>query len=155
MRLIWTPPEGETREFLFRPNETLSPDAEAIELVGGEAWETWDGFVRLFHRGHRRALRAALWICRRRADEPHLRFAALVLRADEVKIDYDEDELKAMRAKTRADPDLDPETRAALLEAFGGDQPDDEEEAAAPKAPPSEPPSEPPATEPADTSSAG
>jgi hypothetical protein len=134
VRLIHTPPEGERREYVFKPNETLSPDAEAIELVGGEAWETWDEYVRLFNRGHRRALRAALWIARRRAGEDRLRFADLVLRADEVHIDYDDDELKVMREKIRSDTDLADDVRAALLQSLGGDGSADVEEVAAPKA---------------------
>lgn len=155
MRVIWTPPGEERREYVFAPNETLSPDAEAIELVGGEAWETWDEFTRLFQRGHRRALRAALWICRRRADEPALRFTDLRLRADEVHIDYDDDELKAMRQRVRADDNYSDEVRAALLAALGGDQPGDTEETAAPKALPSDSPPGPPVTEPADVSIGG
>jgi hypothetical protein len=152
VRLIWTPPEGEQREYAFRPYDLLSTDAEAIELVGDEAWTTYDEFVRLFRRGHRRALRAALWVLRR-PDEPGLRFAQLNLRANEIKIQLDDDELKETRAAIREqiaqDEDLPDDVRADLLAAYEDGEEGD------PKARPSASPPSPPGTESAAADTAG
>jgi hypothetical protein len=140
VRLIWSPPDGDEREFIFKPWEALSPDAESIELVGGDAWVTYDEFVPLLNRGHRRAMRAALWICRRRDGEHGLRFDDLVLRAGrELKITHDDEELAALRELVRADMSLTDEMRVALLEAYGDETAADVD----PKAPQSAPPPKP------------
>lgn len=153
MRLIWTPPESDEKEYTFKPWEALSPDAEAIELVGGEAWTTYDEFVPLFNRGHRRAIRAALWIARRRAGEDGLRFDDLVLRAGrELRIAHDDEELAALREIVRADLSLPDDVRVALLEAYGDDGNTGNLD---PKVQQSAPPQLPPGTESGDAASAG
>lgn len=152
MRLIWSPPGGEKQDFIFKPWDVMSPDAEAIELVGGEAWTTYDEFVPLFHKGHRRAMRAALWICRRTAGDDRLRFDDLNLRAGhELKMEQDDEELAALRELVRADLNLDDETKMALLKVYG----DDGQADADPKAPPSVPPPMQPDTETGDVNSDG
>jgi hypothetical protein len=153
VRLTWTPPEGESREFVIKPWDLLSPDAEAIELVGGEAWTTFDEFVPLLQQGHRRAMRAALWIARRAEGEGKLRFDDIVLRAGrELRIGMDDDE-RAERRQLVRDADLDDDVRRELWVLYGGDPAD--LDSPDPKAPPSDSPEKPPGTEPADGSSAG
>jgi hypothetical protein len=155
VRLIWTPPEGEPKEYEFKPWEQLSPDAEDIELVGGEAWTTYDEFVPLFTRGHRRAMRAELWIARRRAGEDRLRFGDLVLRAGrELRMTQDEEELAQLREIVRADMSLPDDVRSALLEAYGDDGTDVTGEAD-PKAQPNVPPPTHPVTASGDAASDG
>jgi hypothetical protein len=112
MRLIYTPEDGEKREFEFVPHRLLSPDAEALEGVGGGVWESLDEFGRLFLKGNRRAFRAALWLMLR-AEQPKLRFQHLVVRADELDYDLDEDEQKLFSVQLE-DPTLDEEDRTAL-----------------------------------------
>jgi hypothetical protein len=133
MRLIWTPEDGgEKREYSFRPLKLLSPEAEAIEEVGGRAWETFDEFGRLFMLGNRKALRAALWVMRKR-EEPRLRFQDLSLRVDEVATEYDDDEKQQMRDGITQNETLDPEQRQMLIELYGLDSLEE-----SPKAPPSD-----------------
>lgn len=154
MRLIWAPTEGEPREFAFKPWDLLSPDAEAIEAVGGDAWTTYDQFVPLLQQGHRRAMRAALWIARRGEGEPGLRFDDLVLRAGrELKVAADEDELAERRQAVLENDDMPIDVKRELYAIWGGDPAD--LDAPDPKARPSDSPSEPPPTEPAADGSAG
>ena len=87
MRLSWQPEGAEPREFEFTPRRLRTVEVEDIEAVGGVMWEDFDRFRELLGRGNRRALRAALWVLRRR-DEKDLRFDQLDLSAGEVKLDY-------------------------------------------------------------------
>jgi hypothetical protein len=131
VRLVWTPEEGEKREFSFRPNKLMSVEAELIESLGGEAWETFDEFGRLFMKGNRRAYRAALFVLLKRT-EPGRKFRDLNLRADEIAVDYEDDELAQILARVELDDDIDPEQRELLIASLG-------EQASVPKAQPSEP----------------
>lgn len=148
MRLIWTPPGGERREFDFQPLQIQSVEAEAIEDVGGRRWETYDEFGRLFMAGNRKAMRAALWIVRRR-EEPRLRFDDLTLRVDELHVDFDDAETARLRAQIEQDDDLDAEQREYLLEQLGDDPADGGAEVGEPDptVPPSGSPPESPATD--------
>lgn len=121
MRLIWAPPQGERREWELDPSSLLTVDAEAIELLGGTAWEDFDEWRRLLGKGHRRALRAALWVLRR-ADEPELRFDALSVRADEIKFDPIGETEKARWRQRLIDGQVsDPEVRAFMVRILGED----------------------------------
>ncbi len=118
MRLIWTPEDGEKREWSFRPIELMTADTEDIESVGGSAWRSYDEFGEMFMRGNRRAHRAALWILLR-AERPALQFHDLQLRADEVQVDYEPDEAAILREELRANPALESAQRDYLLAALG------------------------------------
>lgn len=119
MRLIYTPEDGEKQEFSFVPARLMSPEAEAIENVGGDAWESFDEFGIKFMKGNRRAYRAALWIMLRRSN-PALKFAHLVIRMDEISIDFDQPEREAIRAAIVGDEDMDESQRARLLSEMDG-----------------------------------
>jgi len=114
MRLIWTPNNGEKREFSFQPAKLVSAEAEAIEDAGGPAWDSFEEFGQKFLKGNRRAYRAALWVMLRR-EQPALRFTDLSLRVDEVEVDFDAAETARLREQIFADPDMDAEQRAHLL----------------------------------------
>jgi hypothetical protein len=122
VRLIWTPEDGERREWSFRPMQLMTEDVEDIEVVGGRAWQSYDEFGELFMKGNRRAHRAALWVLLRR-ERPTLEFHNLQLRADEVQVDFEEDEAAALRDQLRENPSLDPVQRDFLLAALA--DPDD------------------------------
>jgi hypothetical protein len=122
VRLIWTPEDGEKREWSFRPMALMTEDVEAIEAVGGPAWASYDEFGELFMKGNRRAHRAALWILLR-GERPALQFHQLRLRADEVRVDFEPDEAAIIRDELRANPSLDAAERDFLLAALA--DPDD------------------------------
>lgn len=121
MKLVWAPEGGERREWEFTPRLLRTVDAEAIEDVGGARWEDLETFEALFRKGNRRALRAALWIVRRR-DEPSLAFDSLDLRADEVRYDpWGEDERATIRERLLSGVEVPPMVREVWVEVLGGD----------------------------------
>lgn len=124
MRLIYTPEDGEKREFTFRPRQLMSPEAEALEDVGGDAWDSFDEFGMKFLKGNRRAYRAALWLMLKR-EEPTLRFRDLVVRVDEIEVEFEDDESAQLREAIAAEPNIDDDQRDALLEVMDRDRPKD------------------------------
>jgi len=110
MRLIWTPPSGEPREWIFRTEELLPHEYEPIEECGGGAWDNLEDFDLAMRRSMRKAWRVALWICLRR-DRPDLRLAEVVIRADELAMRYEPFEELAIAELALADPDLSEEAR--------------------------------------------
>lgn len=76
-------------EWLFEPADLPSSEAEDIELVGGPSWETYQEFQGLLAKRHRRAIRAAYWICLRRTDSA-LRFEDVTFKISEVSWRYDD-----------------------------------------------------------------
>lgn len=120
MRLIWTPEDGEKREWSFRPMQLMTQDVEDIEAVGGAMWRSFDEFGDVFMRGNRRAHRAALWILLR-AERPRLEFHDLQLRADEVEVDFEPDEAAILREQLGSDRSLDPAQREFLVAALAGE----------------------------------
>ena len=122
MRVIWTPTEGERREWEFAPSQLRTVEAEAIENVGGSRWDNLDTFENLLIRGNRRARRAVLWILLRR-EKASLNFDTLDLQANEVTIDYwGETEKAWIRERMLAGvEDIDPEIRAVWVRVLGED----------------------------------
>jgi hypothetical protein len=114
VRLIYTPEDGEKREFSFRPPKLMSPEVEALEDVGGDAWDSFDEFAVKFLKGNRRAYRAALWLMLKR-EEPALKFRDLVVRVDEVSVEFDDDEAQKVRQAIVDEPELDADERESLL----------------------------------------
>lgn len=150
MRLIWTPPEGDPRDWEFDPDSLLTRDAEDIELSGGQSWEDFDEFKRLLRKGNRRALRAALWVLRRK-DDPGLRFADLEVRADEIGFNLIGDTEKARMRQRLIDGDVaDGDVRAFFIEVLGEDP-----TAGGPKAEPNDSPQLATASEPGDAPTGG
>lgn len=116
MKVIYTPEDGERQEFVFRPGELMSPEAEALEECGGSAWATFEEYGERFMAGSLKARRAALWILLRRSD-PKLRFSDLVVQVQELSVTYDEEELGRIRETIEADETLTDAERAEALEA--------------------------------------
>ena len=97
MLLIYSPAGQDAREFTFDPDTVPVTDAEAIEELGGNAWQSYGQFATAYRLGKVRALRVALFVCMRR-DNPSLSFDQLdSALAGEIGKSYDTAELLAMR----------------------------------------------------------
>jgi len=149
VRLVWRPEGGERREWEFTPRLLRTVDAESLEAVGGRFWDDLETFEAYFRKGNRRALRAALWVMRRR-DEPDLEFDSLDLRADEVAFDpWGDDEKAWIRERLLTGEQPNPKIRAVWVEVLGEDP-----TAGSPKAEPNDSPT-PPIGSPADDATTG
>lgn len=120
MLLTWQSDKAPSREWEFTPRRLLTPEAEAIENVGGSVWDNFDEFARLFNAGNRRALRAALWIMLRRED-PKIEFDSLNVGAYDIKVSFGDDEKSVIRDLLVSQPDMDPEQRETFIEWLGED----------------------------------
>lgn len=109
--------DGTVEDYEFHPGRLLNPEAEAIEDVGGSAWETFDEWGEKFMKGNRRAYRAALWIVQKRKNPP-LKFNDVSFTVDSFTWDFDEEEKAKIKAEIReaASGELDAEQRKTLLE---------------------------------------
>lgn len=114
MKITYVPIDGEKREFIFRPGELTNLEAELIEIQGGEIWDSYEEFGRLFMNGNMRAYRAALWVCLRR-EQPRLKFNDLSFRVDQLNVELEEDERDRIVAAIADDIDIEEEQREALL----------------------------------------
>ena len=131
MRLVYTPDDGEKREFEFKPNRFLSVEAEAIEAVGGDMWDSFERYSQLLLRGNVKALRATFWILRKRTGEPTLKFSDINVYVDELMLDFDDEEIERIRLAMLESEELDPEQKAYLEQQIeesrrGKDQPGSE-----------------------------
>ena len=91
LRMVYRPEGGDPQEFEFDPDNPLNLEAEALESVGGEAWEDYPGFLMRAGSGNIRARRALLWVMLRRTD-PKLRFVDVVFKLDEFLVVENTDE---------------------------------------------------------------
>lgn len=128
MLLIYTPHDGERQEFVFRPGELLSPEAEVLEECGGPSWGTYPEFGEKFMAGHLKARRAALWIMLKRQN-PRLKLADVIVRPDELDFDFEPHEKDRLRELLEAG-ELDEGQQAQLsdfmIEPVGKDEPSEE-----------------------------
>jgi hypothetical protein len=118
MRVIYEPIGEARQEFEYRPRELMSFDSEAIEDVGGPTWGTYEEFGDKLIAGNLKARRALLWIMLRRQN-PRLRFPDLVIRADEVRIASDADDLRAYLEQDSITAEQRAEAEAELAELTG------------------------------------
>ena len=96
MILIYSPSDGERREFQWNPGKLLSPEAEAIEDVGGRTWDSFQEFGAKFMKNNIKALRAALWIMLKR-ENPRLKFDDVTVAVDEIDFTFDDQEMSKIR----------------------------------------------------------
>lgn len=127
MLITYTPDDGEKQEYEFIPGKLLSPESEAIEEVGGYAWDSFEEFGVKFFKGNVRARRAALWIMMKRHN-PRLKFEQLSFRANQVDVDYSPKERQMILEAMLSDPDIDPEQKEHLTEALEREAVSDAEE---------------------------
>lgn len=85
LRLIYTPEGEDSQEFDFDPDTVFSLEAEALEDVGGDSWDSYAEWIDKVGSGNIRARRALLWILLRRSN-PKLRFEDLVFRINEFDV---------------------------------------------------------------------
>jgi hypothetical protein len=90
VKLIYTPEGEASQEFEFDPDNPFNLEAEALESVGGEAWQDYPGFFERIGSGNIRARRALLWVMLRR-NQPDLRFADVVFKLSEFDVMADEE----------------------------------------------------------------
>jgi len=113
MILLWTPADGEPRQYTFTPDDLMPVEYEPIEALG--TWPSLAEFELACRQQSRTALRVALWICRRR-DEPDLSLVDVQPRSGDISLEYDTDEALAIAEVMLADPDLDPVVRSGVEE---------------------------------------
>lgn len=125
MDLTYSPDGEEPRTWSIKPAQMMSPEAEAIEEVGGNAWDTFEQWQALLPRGHARAERAALWILLRRENKA-LSFADVSYPQQAVIVRWDDDDRRLVRARIRELTLTDEERQewlASIPEPAGGDDP--------------------------------
>jgi hypothetical protein len=112
VKIIYSPRDGERREWTWKPSELPSHEAELIE----DAMDLpYQAFVAKWLSGSTRARRALLWVLLRR-DVPALEFGQVRFLLDELGDDFDDDEVAAMRARLAENADSDDPVEQAALE---------------------------------------
>jgi hypothetical protein len=92
--VTYTPEGTEPQTWTWSPGRVLVSEAGIVEKVYGKSWEVFAAEVQ---QGSAQARRVLLWHLQRRA-HPMLRFEdAVDFYADELVIEYDASELRAMR----------------------------------------------------------
>jgi hypothetical protein len=132
VKLTYTP-DGSDKPQVWRyePDKLLSSEAIAIEKVTGWSYEEFG--MHLVQRAML-ARKALLWVLLKR-NEPTLRFDQIDPPVSAIELEYDLDELTAMRAEVEKNEDLtDAERRAALeffdseIDGAGEEAPKDQDE---------------------------
>ena len=91
VRITHAPPSVEPKSWEFDPDDADNLEAELIEVVGGDAWDSYLQWLNLMGRGNMRATRALLWILQRRTD-PDLDFNEIRFRTSEIATEAIDDE---------------------------------------------------------------
>lgn len=115
MKFTYTPEGGEPRSWDFKPRKLLNVESELIEDVTG--W-TYQEFGEKFMAGSTRAYHALLWILLKRTT-PGLKYDAVQFSMDEVDVEPDDEEKRAMFDLLAEDSDLTDDQRDALREILG------------------------------------
>jgi hypothetical protein len=89
--LVYTPEGDRRQEFVFDVDNPLNLEAEALESVGGDVWDSWPEFLMKAGSGNIRARRALLWAMLRRSN-PDLRFSDVVFNLSEFVIEEEIEE---------------------------------------------------------------
>lgn len=111
MIVTFTPTEGDSRVYEFKPREVLNSDAEMLERLSGVNYQQ---FVQRLTAGNAAARRAVVYMLERRA-HPTLKWDAFDFPYGAVEVEYDRDEYAAMREAIEADKSLDDEARASVV----------------------------------------
>jgi len=111
MRVIWTPRDGDRREFTFRVEELGPTEYEPVEDAGGSSWDNLEDFEKRIRSGSRKAWRVALWVCLRR-EHSGLALEDVQPRADEIEMGYEPAEELLIAELILADPALPAEKRS-------------------------------------------
>lgn len=117
MILTYTPADGDAQRFVFKPDDMLNSEAEAIEKRTG--W-TWAEFLEQTQKGSTLARRVLLWTFLRRTHHT-LRFEDVSFRQSEVVLAFDIDEMTTMRAAVADAPDRPGIDKEAFLAFMDGE----------------------------------
>ncbi len=112
MIIKFTPVEGDTREYQFKPKKLMSPEAEAIERIVGKPYAE---AVQAVMQGSALARRALIYTLEKRA-HPSLKWTDFTFPFDAVEVEFDAEELAEIRAGIESAPGLTAEERAEALE---------------------------------------
>jgi hypothetical protein len=110
--VTYSPADGDEQRWEFHAGEVLAQDAEAIEKAFVDTWDSW---LMMVLKGGMRARRVLLWHCIK-IQHPSLKFDDLPnFRVDELKVEYDRDELTKIREGIEGQQQLDDNTREVAL----------------------------------------
>ena len=86
IRVVLAPKDSEPQTWEFDPDDADNIEAEQLESVGGEVWDSYGQWLELMGRYNARAIRAMLWILMRRTD-PNMDFDLVRFRTSELDLD--------------------------------------------------------------------
>lgn len=86
VRITHAPKGADLQSWEFDPEDADNLEAEAIELVGDETWDSYAQWLFLMGRGNMRAIRALLWILLRRTN-PDLDFNEVRFRTSDIAVE--------------------------------------------------------------------
>ncbi len=111
MIVTFTPTEGDSRVYEFKPRKMLSVEAEEIERLTGK---TFSEAVAAVQSGSALARRALVFVFEKRT-HPTLQWRSFDFPYGAVEVEFDADEYGAMSEAIRVDPSLDDDSRAEVL----------------------------------------
>lgn len=114
MIVTFTPTEGDTRTYEWKPSALPNRDAELLEKLTGK---NYSSFVQDASRGNALARRALVFMFEKRT-HPTLKWDAFDFPYGSVEVEYDRDEYAAMREALESDTTLDDEEKAPLVAQF-------------------------------------
>lgn len=85
-RITYSPENQEPQSWEFDPDTIDNLDAEVLEIVGGDFWDSYGRWFELLGRGNIRAIRALLWILQRRTN-PDLDFNEIRFSVNQVSLE--------------------------------------------------------------------
>ena len=101
VRISYLPEGQEPQSWEFDPDAADNLEAEIIEIVGGEAWDSYGQWLNLMGRGNMRAIRALLWVLQRRTN-PDLDFNEIRFRTDQITVEAMDEEASAGKEEADA-----------------------------------------------------
>jgi len=111
MIVTFTPTEGDTRTYEFKPRLLPNKEAELLERLTGKDYQT---FVQDASKGNALARRALVFMYEKRT-HPTLKWDAFDFPYGAVEVEYDRDEYAAMREAIEADKSLNDEAKAPIV----------------------------------------
>ena len=105
--ITYAPAEAEPRQWEFDPDTIGNVEAETIESVGGDLWETYDEWLGMVGRGNVRSHRALIWILLQRSN-PKISFDEVTFRRNEVSAQELEEPQESGKGEDGTDTDSQP-----------------------------------------------
>lgn len=111
MIVTFTPTEGDVRIYEFKPRLLPNSDAEMIERLTGQ---TYQSFVQAATSGSAKARRALVFLFEKRV-HPTLKWETFDFPYGAVEVEYDRDELAAAREAVEDDGSVDEDAKAVFV----------------------------------------